>query len=108
MDWVCGAKSANSLLRLFIYQLGKGTTGAAPAFDITSWVVAMARVVYVIEWYKERWDGFFRPAFKEVWAFVRLSLASAVMLCVETWYMMSIIVLTRHLDDAMITIFPLS
>ncbi|KAK6936805.1 Multi antimicrobial extrusion protein [Dillenia turbinata] len=39
---------------------------------------------------------------------VRLSLASAVMLCLQIWYMISIAVLTGHLDNAVIAIDALS
>uniref|UniRef100_A0A3Q9DKC6 Glyceraldehyde 3-phosphate dehydrogenase 3 n=1 Tax=Ulmus pumila TaxID=198266 RepID=A0A3Q9DKC6_9ROSA len=47
-------------------------------------------------------------AFKEIWSFVTLSLASAVMLCLEIWYMMSLIILTGHLDNAVIAVDSLS
>ncbi|KAK3037211.1 hypothetical protein RJ639_030104 [Escallonia herrerae] len=71
------------LLYLCIYAFGWGTTGAAIAFDITSWGLAVAQVIYVLNWCNEGWTGFSWSAFKEIWAFIRLSLASAVMLCLE-------------------------
>ncbi|XP_019087346.1 PREDICTED: protein DETOXIFICATION 35-like [Camelina sativa] len=54
------------------------------------------------------WTGLSWLAFKDIWAFVRLSIASAVMLCLEIWYMMSIIVLTGRLDNAVIAVDSLS
>ncbi|PQQ20626.1 transparent testa 12 [Prunus yedoensis var. nudiflora] len=45
---------------------------------------------------------------KDIWAFVKLSLESAVMLCLEIWYMMSIIILTGHLGNAVISVDSLS
>ncbi|KAK2973378.1 hypothetical protein RJ640_024861 [Escallonia rubra] len=96
------------LLFLFILVLGWGTTGAAVAFDITSWGVAVAQVVYVIHWCSEGWTGFSWSAFKDIWAFVRLSLASAVMLCLEIWYIMSVIILTGHLDNPVIAVGSLA
>ncbi|XP_050224952.1 protein DETOXIFICATION 35-like [Mercurialis annua] len=96
------------LLWLLIHVFGWGINGAAIAFDITNWGIAIAQVVYVLGWCNEGWNGFSWSAFKEIWAFVRLSLASAVMLCLEIWYMMSIIVLTGHLDNAVIAIDSLS
>ncbi|XP_065867067.1 protein DETOXIFICATION 35 [Euphorbia lathyris] len=96
------------LLWLLIYVFGWGTNGAAIAYDVTSWGISIAQVVYVVGWCKEGWHGFSSAAFKEIWAFVRLSLASAVMLCLEIWYMMSIIVLTGHLDNAVIAVGSLS
>ncbi|PSS34304.1 Protein DETOXIFICATION like [Actinidia chinensis var. chinensis] len=96
------------LLWLLIYAFGWGTTGAAIAFDISSWAAAVAQVVYVVGWCKDGWHGLSRAAFKDIWPFVRLSLASAVMLCLEVWYMMSISILTGHLDNAVIAIGSLS
>ncbi|CAK9185061.1 unnamed protein product [Ilex paraguariensis] len=96
------------LLWFFIYAFDWGTTGAAVAYDITNWGIAVAQVVYAVGWCKEGWTGLSWSAFREIWAFVRLSLASAVMLCLELWYMMSIIILTGHLDNAVIAVGSLS
>ncbi|WCJ36692.1 MATE efflux family protein [Euphorbia peplus] len=96
------------LLWVLIYGFGWGTNGAAIAYDVTSWGISIAQVVYVVGWCKEGWHGFSKDAFKEIWPFVRLSLASAVMLCLEIWYMMSIIVLTGHLDNAVTAVGSLS
>ncbi|PQQ20623.1 protein DETOXIFICATION 35 isoform X3 [Prunus yedoensis var. nudiflora] len=96
------------MLCLFILVFGWGTLGAAVAFDIVRWGVAIAQVVYIMGWCREGWTGFSWLAFKEIWAFVRLSLASAVMLCLEIWYFMSILILTGHLDNAVIAVGSLS
>ncbi|PQM39255.1 protein DETOXIFICATION 35 isoform X2 [Prunus yedoensis var. nudiflora] len=96
------------MLCLFILVFGWGTLGAAVTFDIVRWGVAIAQVVYIMGWCREGWTGFSWLAFKEIWAFVRLSLASAVMLCLEIWYFMSILILTGHLDNAVIAVGSLS
>ncbi|KAA8539944.1 hypothetical protein F0562_026636 [Nyssa sinensis] len=96
------------LLWLFIDGLGWGMSGAAVALDISSWGTVVAQVVYIVGWCKDGWKGLSWSAFKEIWAFVRLSLASAVMLCLEAWYMTSIIVLAGHLDNAVIAVGSLS
>ncbi|XWS48465.1 hypothetical protein CRYUN_Cryun13aG0079900 [Craigia yunnanensis] len=96
------------ILWLFINVFGWGTTGAAIAFDITSWEIILAQVIYAIFWCNEGWHGFSWLAFKEIWAFVRLSIASAVMLCLEIWYMMSMILLVGHLKNAVIAVGSLS
>ena len=48
------------------------------------------------------WEGLSWEALhlRGLWAFAKLSLASAVMLCLEVWYMMVLVVLTGRLDDA--------
>ncbi|KAL7107082.1 hypothetical protein ACP275_06G031800 [Erythranthe tilingii] len=93
---------------LFVNVFGWGTIGAAIAFDLTSWICAIAQFVYVVGWCKDGWKGFTWAAFQEIWAFVRLSLASAVMLCLEIWYMMSIIVLTGNLANAVTAVGSLA
>ncbi|XP_016454847.1 protein DETOXIFICATION 35-like [Nicotiana tabacum] len=96
------------LLWLFIYVFNWGTNGAALAFNVTGWANAMAQFVYVLVWCKDGWTGWSSSAFNEIWAFVRLSVSSAVMLCLEMWYMMSIIILTGHLKDAVTSVGSLS
>ncbi|KDP22243.1 hypothetical protein JCGZ_26074 [Jatropha curcas] len=96
------------ILWAFIYGLGWGMIGAAIAYDFSSWAMTLALLFYVFRYCKEGWHGFSWSAFKEIWAFVRLSLASAVMLCLEIWYMMSILILTGHLDNAVIAVAALS
>ena len=92
------------LLVLFIYVFHWGTTGLAVAYNISNWVIAVVQAVYVMGWCKEAWRGFTWSAFREIWGFVRLSLASAVMLCLEIWYYMVIVVLTGHLQNAVIAV----
>ncbi|CAH2077961.1 unnamed protein product [Thlaspi arvense] len=96
------------MLWLFIFVFGWGTNGAALAFNLTNWGIAIAQVVYVIGWCNEGWTGLSPQAFRDIWDFVRLSIASAVMLCLEMWYMASIIVLAGRLDNAVIAVDSLS
>ncbi|KAH6755002.1 detoxifying efflux carrier 35 [Perilla frutescens var. hirtella] len=93
---------------VFVDVLGWGAVGAAVAVDITSWTTVMAQFVYVVGWCKDSWKGFSWGAFREIWAFLRLSIASAVMLCLEVWYVMSIIVLAGNLDNAVTSVGSLS
>lgn len=96
------------ILYLFIRVFGWGTTGAAAAYNISAWGIALAQLVYVVGWSKDGWKGLSWLAFKDMWAFVRLSIASAVMLCLEIWYFMTIIVLTGHLENPVIAVGSLS
>ncbi|XP_057495732.1 protein DETOXIFICATION 34-like isoform X2 [Actinidia eriantha] len=96
------------MLYLFISVFGWGTAGAAAAYDISAWLVSLAQVAYIVGWCKDGWKGLSRLALKELWPFFKLSLASAVMICLEIWYFMSIIVLTGHLDDPVIAVGSLS
>ncbi|KAK6135246.1 hypothetical protein DH2020_031018 [Rehmannia glutinosa] len=93
---------------LFINVFGWGVIGATLAFNLTNWISAIAQFVYVVVWCKDGWKGLSWSAFNDIWAFVRLSLASAVMLCLEIWYMMSIVVLAGNLNDAVTAVGSLS
>lgn len=95
-------------LYLFISVFKWGTAGAAAAYNLSAWGVALAQVAYVVGWCKDGWQGLSSLAFQELWGFVKLSVASAVMLCLEIWYFMTIIVLTGHLDDPIIAVGSLS
>lgn len=97
-----------AMLALFIYVFDWGMSGAAAAFNISMWLVAIGQVAYVVGWCKEGWTGLSWAAFHDIWAFVRLSLSSAVMLCLEIWYMMVLIVLAGHLSNAEIAVGSIS
>ena len=96
------------ILFIFIKLLGWGTAGAAAAYDLSAWGIALSQMVYVVGWCTEGWRGFSWLAFKDLWAFVKLSFASAIMLCLEVWYFMTLIVLTGHLDNPVIAVGSLS
>lgn len=95
-------------LYIFVEVLGWGTAGAAVAYDVSGWGISVAQVVYIVGWCNDAWRGLSWLAFKELREFAKLSMASAVMLCLEIWYFMSIIVLTGHLDDPVIAVGSLS
>ncbi|XP_021826924.1 protein DETOXIFICATION 35-like isoform X4 [Prunus avium] len=92
------------LLHLFINVFGWGTTGAAVAYDITHWGITVGQVVYIMVWCKEEWTGFSWLAFKDIWAFAKLSLASCMMFCLDSWYTMTINILAGLLENAVIAV----
>ncbi|XP_041017802.1 protein DETOXIFICATION 35-like [Juglans microcarpa x Juglans regia] len=96
------------ILYLFIGVFGWGTAGAAAAYDISAWGIAVSQTVYIVGWCNDGWKGLSWLAFKDIWPFARLSIASAVMLCLEIWYFMTITVLTGHLEDPVIAVGSLS
>ncbi|KAM7260979.1 hypothetical protein ACFE04_026454 [Oxalis oulophora] len=97
------------ILYLFLSVFDWGLAGAAAAYNITGWVISLSQVAYIVGWCREDgWDGLSWLAFRDLWGFVKLSVASAVMICLEIWYFMSIIVLTGHLEDPIIAVGSLS
>ncbi|XP_073291226.1 protein DETOXIFICATION 34-like isoform X2 [Primulina huaijiensis] len=78
------------------------------AYDVSAWGIAIAQVVYIVGWCQDSWNGLSWLAFKDIWGFAKLSVASAIMICLEIWYFMSIIVLTGHLEDPVLAVGSLS
>ncbi|CAA0839845.1 root hair specific 2 [Striga hermonthica] len=57
---------------------------------------------------KIAWAGFSYKAFHSLWAFVKLSVASAVMLCLEVWYFTALILFAGYLKNAEVAVDSLS
>ncbi|XP_058081014.1 protein DETOXIFICATION 33-like [Magnolia sinica] len=83
---------------VLVTKLGYGLGGAAIAGNISWWVVNLAQLVYLVSGYfPNAWTGFSLSAFRSLAAFVNLSLASAIMLCLELWYYTAVILLVGSL-----------
>lgn len=68
---------------LLMLELGWGLVGAAVVLNASWWFIDLAQMFYIFSGTCGRaWNGFSWKAFHNLWAFIRLSLASAVML----WY----------------------
>ncbi|OWM89671.1 hypothetical protein CDL15_Pgr024419 [Punica granatum] len=69
---------------LFMLKLGWGLVGAAVVLNASWVIIVVAQLVYIFSGTCGRaWSGFSWKAFQNLWGFVRLSLASAVMLCMN-------------------------
>lgn len=68
---------------LLILKLGWGLTGAAITLNTSWWLIVIIQLLYIFITKSDgAWAGFSWLAFADLWGFVKLSLASAVML----WY----------------------
>ncbi|KAF0921705.1 hypothetical protein E2562_013442, partial [Oryza meyeriana var. granulata] len=86
---------------LVVYRLGAGLLGASLVLSLSWWVIVAAQFVYVVasERCRQTWTGFSMLAFSGLPEFLKLSTASAVMLCLEAWYFQILILLAGLLDD---------
>uniref|UniRef100_A0A7N0T602 Protein DETOXIFICATION n=1 Tax=Kalanchoe fedtschenkoi TaxID=63787 RepID=A0A7N0T602_KALFE len=86
---------------LLMIRLGLGLVGAAIALN-SSWIlIVVCQLAYILSGTCGRaWSGFSWGAFQNLWGFVRLSLASAVMLCLEVWYYTALILFAGYLKNA--------
>ncbi|XP_052186456.1 protein DETOXIFICATION 29-like [Diospyros lotus] len=94
---------------LVMVKLGWGLGGAAAVLDSSWWIIVVAEVLYIFSGAcGETWSGFSWQAFHGLWGFVKLSLASAVMLCLEFWYFMALILFAGYLKNAKVAVDALS
>ncbi|XP_009793955.1 protein DETOXIFICATION 33-like isoform X1 [Nicotiana sylvestris] len=94
---------------VLVTKCGHGLLGAAIAGNISWWLVVIAQFVYVISGYfPEAWTGFSTLAFKSLWGFLKLSLASAIMLCLELWYYTVVILMVGWLKNPEIAVDAIS
>ncbi|XP_074334599.1 protein DETOXIFICATION 30-like isoform X2 [Apium graveolens] len=94
---------------LFMLKLGWGLAGGAVVLNFSWWFIVLAQLVYIFSGTcGEAWSGFSWKAFQNLWGFVKLSLASAVMLCLEMWYFTALILFAGYLKNAEIAVDALS
>ncbi|CAN6459857.1 unnamed protein product [Victoria cruziana] len=106
MAWVAGIVLViHAVLSwLMIIKLGWGLVGAAITLNLAWWLVVLGEFGYILVCCRDAWTGFSWLAFRDLWGFVKLSLASAVMLCLEFWYLMVLIVIVSKLPDPLIPV----
>lgn len=94
---------------LLILHLGWGLTGAAITLNTSWWLIVLGQLAYIFYTKSDgAWAGFSWLAFADLWGFVKLSLASAVMLCLEFWYLMILVVITGRLPNPLIPVDAIS
>uniref|UniRef100_A0A7N0ZSA3 Protein DETOXIFICATION n=1 Tax=Kalanchoe fedtschenkoi TaxID=63787 RepID=A0A7N0ZSA3_KALFE len=94
---------------LLMLKLGWGMVGAAVVLN-GSWIfIVVVQLLYIFSGTCGlAWSGFSFGAFENLWGFVKLSLASAVMLCLEFWYYMALILFAGYLKNPEISVDALS
>lgn len=93
-----------------LYIWGWGLLGASLILSFSWWAIVVAQFVYIVksDRTKETWTGFSAQAFSGLWAFLKLSTASAVMLCLETWYFQILILIAGLLPNPEIALDSLA
>ncbi|CAN0852334.1 Protein DETOXIFICATION 40 [Linum grandiflorum] len=95
---------------LAIYKWGWGLLGAGLILSLSWWLIVVAQFIYIVcsKRCKKTWQGFNIQAFSGLWGFFKLSAASAVMLCLETWYFQILVLIAGLLPDPEIALDSLS
>ncbi|OAY25487.1 protein DETOXIFICATION 33 isoform X1 [Manihot esculenta] len=94
---------------VLVTKLDHGLVGAAVAGNISWWLVVLGQIIYVVcGCFPEAWTGFSWSALKSISSFLKLSLASAVMLCLELWYFTAVILMVGWLHNPEIAVDAVS
>ncbi|KAF5474782.1 hypothetical protein F2P56_006646 [Juglans regia] len=86
---------------LAVYKLDMGLIGASLVLSLSWWIMVVAQLVYILisDKCKQTWTGLSLLAFSGLWGFLKLSTASAVMLCLETWYFQILVLVAGLLKN---------
>ncbi|KAJ6978506.1 protein DETOXIFICATION 40-like [Populus alba x Populus x berolinensis] len=95
---------------LAVFKWNWGLLGAGLVLSLSWWIIVVAQFVYIVTSKKCRntWKGFSVKAFSGLWSFFKLSAASAVMLCLETWYFQILVLIAGLLENAEVALDSLS
>uniref|UniRef100_A0A2C9UH35 Protein DETOXIFICATION n=2 Tax=Manihot esculenta TaxID=3983 RepID=A0A2C9UH35_MANES len=94
---------------VLVTKLNHGLLGAAIAGNISWWLVVLGQMVYLVcGCFPEARTGFSWLALKSLASFLKLSIASAVMLCLEEWYFTTVILMVGWLDNPEIAVDAIS
>nr|XP_004251515.1 protein DETOXIFICATION 40 [Solanum lycopersicum] len=93
-----------------IFKIGLGLLGASLVLSLSWWIIVIGQFVYIVksEKCKQTWKGFSWMAFTGLPEFFKLSAASAVMLCLETWYFQIVVLLAGLLENPEVALDALS
>nr|KYP72869.1 Protein TRANSPARENT TESTA 12 [Cajanus cajan] len=93
-----------------VYKLGFGLIGSSLTLSLSWWIIVVAQFLYILTApkFKHTWNGFSVKAFSGLWDFVKLSAASAVMLCLEIWYFQVLVLITGLLDNPQLSLDAIS
>ncbi|KAJ8527852.1 hypothetical protein K7X08_015303 [Anisodus acutangulus] len=93
-----------------IYKIGLGLLGASLVLSLSWWIIVIGQFVYIVksERCKQTWKGFSWRALSGLPGFFKLSAASAVMLCLETWYFQIVVLLAGLLENPELALDALS
>ncbi|XP_077211010.1 protein DETOXIFICATION 40-like [Tasmannia lanceolata] len=107
--------SATLVLHIFltwlaVYKIGLGLIGTSLILSLSWWIVVIAQFIYILtsDRCKYTWTGFSMRAFSGLPEFLKLSAASAVMLCLEAWYYQILVLLAGLLKNPELALDSLS
>uniref|UniRef100_A0A7N0TYL7 Multidrug and toxic compound extrusion protein n=1 Tax=Kalanchoe fedtschenkoi TaxID=63787 RepID=A0A7N0TYL7_KALFE len=98
------------LTYVVVYVFNYGLIGSALTLSFSWWLLAMLTGLYILfsPRCKETWTGFSAAAFIGIWPYFKLTLASAVMLCLEIWYNQGLVLISGLLANPAVSLDSIS
>ncbi|GMN55014.1 hypothetical protein TIFTF001_024133 [Ficus carica] len=95
---------------LAVDVLGYGLLGAALTLSFSWWLLVIVNGLYILfsPSCRETWTGFSLKAFRGIWPYFKLTLASAVMLCLEIWYNQGLVLISGLLTNPTLSLDSIS
>jgi MATE family multidrug resistance protein len=95
---------------LVTYVLDYGLVGAALTLSFSWWILVILQGIYILvsPSCKETWTGLSMKAFRGLWPYFKLTVASAVMLCLEIWYFQGLVLISGLLSNPTIALDSIS
>ncbi|XXG50835.1 hypothetical protein AAC387_Pa02g4753 [Persea americana] len=94
---------------VMVDKLNWGIPGAMGSMILSSWLSTIGEFAYIFGgWCPQTWGGFSMKAFSELWAVVKLSVSSGVMICLELWYNSVLLLFAGFMKDASIAVAAFS
>ncbi|GMP51909.1 hypothetical protein CsSME_00017953 [Camellia sinensis var. sinensis] len=95
---------------LVVYVLDYGLIGAALTLSLSWWFLVIIQGLYILfsPRCKETWTGFSMKAFRGIWPYFKLTVASAIMLCLEIWYFQGLVLISGLLPNPTISLDSIS
>ncbi|KAE8794610.1 Protein TRANSPARENT TESTA 12 [Hordeum vulgare] len=100
-----------ALTWFLVVPMQMGLVGLAVALNASWWFVVLGQLAYIGMGYcPGAWNGFELDsiAFTELLSFARLSIGSAIMICLEFWFYMFLIVIVGNLPNAQVAVAAVS
>ncbi|KAL9357795.1 hypothetical protein Peur_051048 [Populus x canadensis] len=95
---------------IVVYLLQYGLLGAALTLSFSWWLFVILNGLYIIlsPSCKETWTGLSASAFTGIWPYFKLTVSSAVMLCLEIWYSQGLVLVSGLLADPTVSLDSIS
>ncbi|XP_044502689.1 protein DETOXIFICATION 41-like [Mangifera indica] len=95
---------------IVVYVLDYGLIGAALTLSFSWWLLSFINGLYIVlsPSCKETWTGLSIKAFRGIWPYFKLTVASAVMLCLEIWYSQGLVLISGLLSNPTIALDSIS